>query len=53
MLAAGWQQHRQQRRGTTCAYAVDVREDGDHFYVEAELPGFKKDDVTSRWKTSN
>ena len=26
-------------------YAVDVREDGDHFYVEAELPGFKKDDV--------
>jgi HSP20 family protein len=26
-------------------YAVDVREDGDHFYVEAELPGFRKDDV--------
>jgi HSP20 family protein len=26
-------------------YAVDVREDGDHFYVEAELPGFKKEDV--------
>ena len=26
-------------------YAVDVREDADHFYVEAELPGFKKDEV--------
>lgn len=26
-------------------YGVDVREDGDHIYVEAELPGFKKDDV--------
>jgi len=26
-------------------YAVDVREDADHFYVDAELPGFKKDDV--------
>lgn len=26
-------------------YAVDVREDGDHVYVEAELPGFKKDEV--------
>ena len=26
-------------------YAVDVREDGDHIYVEAELPGFKKDEI--------
>ena len=26
-------------------YAVDVREDADHFYVEAELPGFKRDAV--------
>ena len=26
-------------------YGVDVREDGDHIYVEAELPGFKKEDV--------
>ena len=26
-------------------YGVDVREDGDHFYVEAELPGFKKNEI--------
>src|SRR5688572_10378454 len=26
-------------------YAVDVREDGDHIYVEAELPGFKKEEI--------
>ena len=36
----------QQDGGSRLApYAVDVREDGDHIYVEAELPGFKKDDV--------
>lgn len=26
-------------------FAVDVREDGDHLYVEADMPGFKKDEV--------
>src|SRR3954470_7584028 len=26
-------------------YAVDVREDADHLYVEADLPGFKKDEI--------
>ena len=26
-------------------YGVDVREDADHIYVDAELPGFKKDEV--------
>jgi HSP20 family protein len=26
-------------------YGVDVREDVDHVYVEAELPGFRKEDV--------
>jgi HSP20 family protein len=31
--------------GYLAPYAVDVREDNDHVYVEAELPGFKKDEV--------
>jgi len=26
-------------------YGVDIREDSDHIYVEAELPGFKKEEV--------
>ena len=26
-------------------YGVDIREDADHFYVEAELPGFRKDEI--------
>ena len=26
-------------------YGVNVREDADHIYVEAELPGYKKDEV--------
>lgn len=31
--------------GVFAPYAVDVREDTDHIYVEAELPGFSKDEV--------
>ena len=31
--------------GYLAPYAVDVHEDADHIYVEAELPGFKKDEV--------
>src|SRR5438034_10810451 len=31
--------------GYLAPYAVDVREDADHLYVEAELPGFKKDEI--------
>jgi HSP20 family protein len=31
--------------GTLAPYAVDVREDGDQLVVEAELPGFTKEQV--------
>src|SRR5688572_24581670 len=31
--------------GRLAPYGVDIREDADHFYVEAELPGFKKEEV--------
>src|SRR5215218_601876 len=31
--------------GQFAPYGVDIREDSDHFYVEAELPGFRKEDV--------
>jgi len=30
---------------TLAPYAVDVHEDADHFFVEAELPGFTQDDT--------
>ncbi len=32
-------------RGTPLGYHVDVREDAEHVYVEAELPGLSKDDI--------
>jgi HSP20 family protein len=31
--------------GPLAPYAVDVREDADHIYVEAELPGFTKEEI--------
>jgi HSP20 family protein len=31
--------------GTLSPFSVDVREDQDHLYVDAELPGFHKEDV--------
>lgn len=30
---------------TGASYPVDVREDGDHYYIDAELPGFNKDEI--------
>ena len=38
-------ERQQNGSGGLAPYCVDVREDGDHIYVEAELPGFKKDEV--------
>ena len=32
-------------RDAGTAYGVDVREDADKLYFEAELPGFRKDEV--------
>src|SRR5687768_17720208 len=41
-----WMGGREAGNGATLAtYGVDIREDADHVYVEAELPGFKKDEV--------
>jgi hypothetical protein len=34
-------------------YCVDVREDADHFYVEANCPASEKKTSTSPWRTSN
>ena len=34
-----------QNGGGWAPYGVDVREDSDHLYVEAELPGYKKDEI--------
>jgi len=28
------------------SYPVDIHEDDGHYYVEAELPGFKRDDIS-------
>lgn len=33
------------RQHWTAPYGVDIREDQDHLYVEADLPGFKKEEV--------
>jgi HSP20 family protein len=33
------------RDAPLAAYAVDVREDAEHIYVDAEMPGFTKDEI--------
>ena len=32
-------------RAMMTPYGVDIREDADHLYLEADMPGFKKDQV--------
>ncbi len=44
-MLSRWFGNRQSEGGSLAPYGVDVREDQDHLYVEAELPGFKKDEV--------
>lgn len=34
-----------QGRELVGAYPVDIREDADHVYIDAEMPGFKKEEV--------
>lgn len=41
----GGREYGQGEVGGFAPYGVDVREDADHIYVEAELPGFKKDEI--------
>jgi HSP20 family protein len=31
--------------GRLAGFGVDIREDPDHYFVEADLPGFRKEDV--------
>src|SRR3954468_6109666 len=45
-MLARWFGNRAAEGGVTLApYGVDVREDADHIYVEAELPGYRKEEV--------
>lgn len=33
------------QRGQLPAFRTDIRDEGDHFLLEADLPGFKKEDI--------
>ncbi len=35
----------QQDGGSLAPFGVDIHENGDHIYVEADLPGFKKEEI--------
>ena len=43
ILGGTWDDH--EEGGATAAYPVDIHEDSQAVYVEAELPGFKKEEI--------
>ncbi|MCC7205563.1 MAG: Hsp20/alpha crystallin family protein [Phycisphaeraceae bacterium] len=45
MLQSWWGGEDPNGEGVLGAYPVDIREDAEHLYVEAEMPGFKRDEV--------
>lgn len=45
MLQSWWGGEEANGEGVLGAYPVDIREDAEHLYVEAEMPGFKRDEV--------
>jgi HSP20 family protein len=42
LLRRGW---REDDGGLVGSYPVDIREDDDYVYVDAEMPGFKRDQI--------
>lgn len=44
-LLGQWFGNRQSNGGAFAPFSVDIREDADHLYVEADLPGFKKEEI--------
>ena len=37
-------------RGELPAFRTDIRDEGDHFLLEADLPGFRKEDIPAAFE---